>query len=90
MLKYCLSITLLFRHVLQQMSTMAENKSKDWLIQNAILAYLHNYPSNTWTQQYKELLDELTNPPEVRKRGRPAQRQRKKKTSTSEAGKGET
>ena len=72
------------------MNIMAERKSKDWLILNAILAYLHNYPSNTWTQQYQELRDELTNVPQVRKRGRPAQRQRKKKTSTTEASKGET
>ena len=65
---------------------MAVKHSKDWLIQNAILAYLHHYPDNTWTQRYKDLLDELTKPTEVRKRGRPAKRQRKKETSTTEAG----
>ena len=69
---------------------MADKRSKDWLIQNAILAYLHHFPDNTWTQQYKDLLDELTKPTEVRKRGRPAKRQRKKETSTTEAGQGKT
>ena len=69
---------------------MADKHGKDWLIQNAILAYLHHYPNNTWTQQYKDLLDELTKPTEVRKRGRPAKRQRQKKTSTTEAGQGKT
>ena len=69
---------------------MAAKRSKDWLIQNAILAYLHHYPDNTWTQQYKDLLDELTKPTEVRKRGRPAKRQRKKETSTTEASQGKT
>ena len=69
---------------------MAAKRSKDWLIQNAILAYLHHYPDNTWTQQYKDLLNELTKPTEVRKRGRPAKRQRKKETSTTEASQGKT
>ena len=74
------------------MNTMEATKkmSKDWLILNAVHAYLHHYPSNTWTQQYQELRDELTNSTKVRKRGRPAQRQRKKETSTTEAGKGKT
>ena len=57
-------------------------KSKDWLILNAVLAYLHHYPNNTHTEDYKKLKDELINPPEVRKRGRPAKRQRKKETSS--------
>ena len=56
-------------------------KSKDWLILNAVLAYLHHYPNNTHTEDYKKLKDELINPTEVRKRGRPAKRQRKKETS---------
>ena len=61
------------------MEATKKKKSKDWLILNAILAYLHNYPSNTWTQQYQELRDELTKPTEVRKRGRPAKDKGRKK-----------
>ena len=57
-------------------------KSNDWLILNAVLAYLHHYPNNTHTEDYKRLKDELINTPEVRKRGRPAKRQRKKETAS--------
>ena len=57
-------------------------KSKDWLILNAVLAYLHHYPNNTHTEDYKKLKDELINPSTVRKRGRPAKRQRKKEASS--------
>jgi|TARA_R100000353_G_scaffold54476_1_gene43576 hypothetical protein len=64
---------------------MADLKSKEWLIENAVLAWLHNYPNSTRTQQYKELLHELRNPPEVRKRGRPAKRQRQAKASKDTA-----
>ena len=64
---------------------MADLKSKEWLIENAVVAYLHHYPDVTWTQQYKELLHELRNPPEVRKRGRPAKRQRQAKASKDTA-----
>ena len=56
--------------------------SRDWLLLNAVLAYLHHYPNNQWTQQYMELKDELLNPSTVRKRGRKATRQRKKETSS--------
>ena len=65
-------------------------KSKDWLILNAVLAYLHHYPNHTHTEDYKKLKDELINPPEVRKRGRPAKRQRKKETSSPASSKEET
>ena len=64
-------------------------KSKDWLILNAVLAYLHHYPNNTHTEDYKKLKDELINPAEVRKRGRPAKRQRKKETSSTASSKKE-
>ena len=57
-------------------------KSKDWLILNAVLAYLHHYPNNTHTEDYKKLKDELINPSTVRKRGRPAKRQRKKEAAS--------
>ena len=58
-------------------------KDKDWLILNAVLAYLHHYPNNTHTEDYKELKDELINTPTVRKRGRKATRQRKKETTSN-------
>ena len=57
-------------------------KSKDWLILNAVLAYLHHYPNHQHTEDYKKLKDELINPPTVRKRGRKATRQRKKETAS--------
>ena len=60
-------------------------KSKDWLILNAVIAYLHHYPNHEWAVPYAELLeklralkDEQPKDAEVRKRGRPAQRQGKK------------
>ena len=62
-------------------------KSKDWLILNAVLAYLHHYPNHTHTEDYKKLKDELINPPTVRKRGRKATRQRKKETTSDTTGK---
>ena len=61
---------------------LTAKKSKDWLLYNAVLAWLHNYPNNQLTKQYEDLRDELANPPEVRKRGRPAKRQRKKETAS--------
>ena len=64
------------------MEVLLMKHSKDWLILNAVLAYLHHYPNNQWTQQYMELKDELLNPPTVRKRGRKATRQRKKETAS--------
>ena len=56
-------------------------KSKDWLILNAVIAYLHHYPNHTHTEDYKKLKDELINKTPVQKRGRPAKRQRKKETT---------
>tara|TARA_Y100001963_G_C6583928_1_gene354792 strand:+ start:357 stop:566 length:210 start_codon:yes stop_codon:yes gene_type:complete len=61
---------------------MTTKRSKDWLILNAVLAYLHHYPNNTHTEDYKKLKDELINTPTVRKRGRPAKRQRPKETTS--------
>ena len=58
------------------------SKSKDWLILNAIIAYLHHYPNHTHTQDYKDLKDELINKTPVQKRGRPAKRQRKAKAAS--------
>ena len=64
-------------------------KSKEWLILNAVKAWLHNYEDkeNELTPQYNALHKELynafiTEDTPVQKRGRPAKRQRTK-TSTS-------
>ena len=64
-------------------------KSKDWLILNAVIAYIHHYPNNTHTQEYKDLKDELINQTPVQKRGRPAKRQRKKETTSDTTSKEE-
>ena len=59
------------------------------LIENAILAFLHHYPNHKWAGDYAKLLekvralkDEQPKDAEVRKRGRPAKRQRKKETTS--------
>ena len=56
------------------------------LIENAILAFLHNYPNHQWAVNYAELLERIRNEqpksPTVQKRGRPAKRQRKKETAS--------
>ena len=73
-------------------------KSKDWLIMNAVKAWLHNYDDgleSELTEQYQELHKELynafiTNETPVQKRGRPAKRQRTKKASSTEASKEES
>jgi len=59
------------------------------LIENAILAFLHHYPDHEWAVPYAELLtkiralnDEQPKSAEVRKRGRPAKRQRKKEAAS--------
>ena len=61
----------------------------DVLIENAILAFLHHYPNHHWAVDYAELLTKIRNeqlkPIEVRKRGRPAKRQRKKETASNTA-----
>ena len=73
-------------------------KSKEWLIMNAVKAWLHNYDDgleSELTEQYQELHKELynafiTNETPVQKRGRPAKRQRTKKASSTEASKEES
>ena len=59
------------------------------LIENAILAFLHHYPNHKWAGDYAKLLDKIKSienakpkDAEVRKRGRPAKRQRTKETSS--------
>ena len=65
---------------------------------NAVKAWLHNYDDgleSELTEQYRELNKELynafiTKDTPVQKRGRPAKRQRKKTTSSTEASKEES
>ena len=67
---------------------MSETKSKDWLMYNAVLAWIHNYAKldGTLAEQYvslrKELEDEQSKNTETRKRGRSAKRQRTQKTAS--------
>ena len=65
-------------------------KTKYWLLLNAVLAWLHNYPNNQLTAQYQELKDELINTPKVQGRRRPAKRQRKKETTSNTTSKEES
>ena len=72
-------------------------KSKEWLILNAVKAWLVNYEDKEeeLTPQYQQLHQELysafiTNDTPVQKRGRPAKRQRTKKASSTEASKEES
>ena len=68
---------------------MSETKSKDWLMYNAVLAWIHNYAKldGTLAEQYvslrKELEDEQSKNTETRKRGRSAKRQRTSKASSN-------
>ena len=62
-------------------------KSKDWLILNAVVAWLHHYPNHTNTQDYKELKDELTNAAKDLKGGSTTKTQRKKKTPSDSSSK---
>ena len=72
-------------------------KTEEWLILNAVKAWLVNYEDKEAeiTPQYQQLHQELysafiTNETPVQKRGRPAKRQRKKTTSSTEASKEES
>ena len=69
-------------------------KTKEWLVLNAVKAWLVNYEDKETelTPQYQQLHQELysafiTEDTPVQKRGRPAKRQRKKATSSIEASK---
>ena len=66
------------------------------LIENAILAFLHNYPEHNWVDEYKVLLakvralnEQPANTP-VQKRGRPAKRQRTKEAASDTPSKEKT
>ena len=68
------------------------NKTKEWLLLNAVKAWLYNYENKEeeLTPQYDKLHKELynayiTKDTPVQKRGRPAKRQRTKKTASTEA-----
>ena len=66
-------------------------KTKEWLILNAVKAWLYNYETKevNLTPQYQKLNEELhrayIEQAEVPKRGRPAKRQRKAKASKDTA-----
>ena len=69
-----------------EVSLMNENT----LIENAVLAFLHHYPNHKWAGDYAKLLDKIKSienakpkDAEVRKRGRPAKRQRKKEATSN-------
>ena len=71
-------------------------KTRPWLIKNAVMAWLHNYAEkeageltkdyqalyNQLDAEYGELINEQPITTETRKRGRPAKRQRTKKASS--------
>ena len=73
------------------------SKTRPWLIKNAVMAWLHNYAElekgeltkdyqalyNQLDYEYEGLIDEQPTTTETRKRGRPAKRQRTKKTSSN-------
>ncbi len=62
-----------------------EPDSKEWFYLNAICMWLKHYPNHQWTSKYEELKNELINPPQIQRRGRPAKRQRKKEAATNKA-----
>ena len=76
---------------------MSSNKSREWLLYNAVLTWIHHYPDvgNELLAQYQQLEKELQfeyedvneqpTPIETRKRGRAAKRQRPKKASSNPA-----
>jgi hypothetical protein len=73
------------------------SKSREWLLYNAVLTWIHHYPDvgNELLAQYQQLEKELQfeyedvneqpTPIETRKRGRPAKRQRTKKAASNPA-----
>ena len=70
-------------------------KTREWLLYNAVLTWIHHYPDvgNELLAQYQQLekelqfeyegFDEQPAPIETRKRGRPAKRQRTQKASSN-------
>ena len=72
-------------------------KSREWLLYNAVLTWIHHYPDvgNELLAQYQQLEKELQfeyedvneqpNNIKTQRRGRPAKRQRTKETSSNPA-----
>ena len=70
-------------------------KSREWLLYNAVLTWIHDYPetSNELLDQYQQLerelqfeyedVNEQPNNIKTRKRGRPAKRQRTQKAASN-------
>ena len=72
------------------------SKSRGWLVKNAVMAWLVNYAEkeageltkdyqalyNQLDTEYGEIVNEQPTTTETRKRGRPAKRQRTKKTTS--------
>jgi hypothetical protein len=72
-------------------------KDDNYLIENAILAFLHHYPEHEYKESYLILLDKVRTlkngqptTTETRKRGRPAKKARTKETSSTETSKEES
>ena len=63
-----------------------QDKSDEWLLENAISCWLYHFPEHEWTEQYKELLNKVKHGQykntKARTRGRPAERQRTKKPTS--------
>ena len=72
---------------------MSSNKSREWLLYNAVLTWIHHYPDvgNELLAQYQQLEKELQKNyeqsinPQTQKRGRSAKRQRTKKATSNSA-----
>ena len=68
-------------------------KSREWLLYNAVLSWLSHYGGmgSDYTPQYQELVKELEknyeqpNNIKTQRRGRPAKKQRTKKTASNPA-----
>ena len=62
-------------------------KTREWLVLNAVYAWLHHYGDQADAEQYEELKKELENEQSKnttsKKRGRPAKRQRTQKTAST-------
>ena len=65
-------------------------KSKQWLVKNAVMAWLVNYAEKEageltadYQEFYKELENEQPSDTQTRKRGRPAKRQRTQKATSN-------
>ena len=62
-------------------------KTREWLILNAVYAWLHHYSDQANADEYRKLKEELENEQSKnttsKKRGRPAKRQRTQKTAST-------